>query len=127
MLASWQMVPTCVETAGEALELMRQAEQAGRPFQLVLTDAHMPEVDGFMLAGDIRKQYQAAEPVIMMLTPGDRPTDIAECERLGIAAYLLKPVKQSELLEAIPTCRWAWWGRGRLLGLGRTCLSVSGR
>ena len=101
VLASWQMVPTCVETAGEALELMRQAQQDGRPFQLVLTDAHMPEVDGFMLAGDIRKQYQAAEPVIMMLTSGDRPTDIAECERLGIASYLLKPIKQSELLEAI--------------------------
>ena len=101
VLASWQMMPTCVETAGEALELMRQAEQAGRPFQLVLTDAHMPEVDGFMLAGDIRKQYQATEPVIMMLTSGDRPSDIAECDRLGIASYLLKPIKQSELLEAI--------------------------
>jgi CheY-like chemotaxis protein len=61
----------------------------------------MPEVDGFMLAGDIREHCQAAEPVIMMLTSGDRPSDIAECERLGIASYLLKPIKQSELLEAI--------------------------
>jgi PAS domain S-box-containing protein len=101
VLASWQMVPTSVETAGEALKLMQQAERDGRPFQLVLTDAHMPEVDGFMLAGDIRQQYRAAEPVIMMLTSGDRPSDIAECERLGIASYLLKPIKQSELLEAI--------------------------
>ena len=101
VLASWQMVPTCAETAREALELLRQADQAGRPFQLVLTDAHMPEVDGFTLAGDIRKQYQATEPVIMMLTSGDRPSDIAECQRLGIASYLLKPIKQSELLEAI--------------------------
>jgi PAS domain S-box-containing protein len=101
VLASWQMVPTSVETAGEALEIMQQADKDGRPFQLVLTDAHMPEVDGFMLAGDIRKQYKATEPVIMMLTSGDRPSDVAECERLGIASYLLKPIKQSELLEAI--------------------------
>jgi PAS domain S-box-containing protein len=101
VLASWQMVPTCAETASEAIHLMRQADQEGRPFQLVLTDAHMPEVDGFMLAGDIREQYKATEPVIMMLTSGDRPSDVAECERLGIASYLLKPIKQSELLEAI--------------------------
>jgi CheY-like chemotaxis protein len=37
----------------------------------------------------------------MMLTSGDRPEDTARCNQLGIAAYLLKPVKQSELLEAI--------------------------
>ena len=37
----------------------------------------------------------------MMLTSGDRPSDVPECQRLGISAYLLKPIKQSELLEAI--------------------------
>ncbi len=89
------------EAAGEAMELMRQAERDGRPFRLVITDAHMPEVDGFTLAGEIRERYQAADPVIMMLTSGDRPSDIARMRTLGIAAYLLKPIKQSELLEAI--------------------------
>ncbi len=37
----------------------------------------------------------------MMLTSGDRPDDVARCQRLGIAAYLMKPVKQSELFDAI--------------------------
>ncbi len=101
VLASWQMVPTCVESAEQALELLQKADGNGRPFPLVITDAHMPEVDGFSLANGIRKHHQTDGPVIMMLTSGDRPTDIADCQRLGIAAYLLKPIKQSELLEAI--------------------------
>jgi CheY-like chemotaxis protein/HPt (histidine-containing phosphotransfer) domain-containing protein len=95
------MEPTVVANAAEALGLMRKAECDGQPYPLVITDAHMPEVDGFTLAGEIRQGYRAEGPVIMMLTSGDRPTDVAECQRLGISAYLLKPIKQSELLEAI--------------------------
>ena len=83
------------------MEQLRQAEHAGEPFPLVITDAHMPDVNGFMLARQIRQDRGIDGPVIMMLTSGDRPNDMGECERLGIAAYLLKPIKQSELLEAI--------------------------
>ena len=101
VLASWQMPPTSVASAAEALEQLRQAEHAGQPFPLVITDAHMPDVDGFMLAGQIRAERGIDGPVIMTLTSGDRANDTGECERLGIAAYLLKPIKQSELLEAI--------------------------
>jgi two-component system, sensor histidine kinase and response regulator len=101
VLASWQMVPTCVENASKAIEHLRQADLAGEPLPLVITDAHMPDVDGFMLARQIREERQTGGPVIMMLTSGDRPNDMGECERLGIGAYLLKPIKQSELLESI--------------------------
>ena len=101
VLSSWQMLPTSVASAAQALEHLRQAEHAGQPFPLVITDAHMPDIDGFMLARQIRDERGIDGPVIMMLTSGDRPNDMGECERLGIAAYLLKPIKQSELLEAI--------------------------
>jgi two-component system sensor histidine kinase/response regulator len=106
VLASWRMVPTTVATAEEALDLVREADRDGQPYPLVITDAHMPEFDGFMLAGEIREHRRTDGPrtdgpVIMMLTSGDRPSDVAECQRLGISAYLLKPIKQSELLEAI--------------------------
>ena len=80
---------------------MRQAQQAGEPYRLVLTDAHMPHIDGFMLAEQIKQDPAMGSTVVMMLTSGDRPEDMAQCDQLGIAAYLLKPVKQSELLEAI--------------------------
>ncbi|MGO9114385.1 MAG: response regulator [Thermoguttaceae bacterium] len=101
VLSSWQMLPASVASAAQAMEQLRQAEHAGQPFPLVITDAHMPDVDGFMLARQIREDREIGGPVIMMLTSGDRPNDMGECERLGIAAYLLKPIKQSELLEAI--------------------------
>jgi CheY-like chemotaxis protein len=101
VLRSWQMVPATARDAAEALSLMRQAQAAGDPFRLVLTDAHMPHTDGFMLAEQIRQAAGLGSTVVMMLTSGDRPEDTSRCEEMGIAAYLLKPIKQSELLEAI--------------------------
>ena len=101
VLQSWQMRPTIARDAVEALSLLRAAQAAGEPFGLVLTDAHMPQMDGLTLAEQIRQDAAAHSTVIMMLTSGDRPEDLPRCEQLGIAAYLLKPIKQSELLEAI--------------------------
>jgi len=101
MLRNWEMQPTAVEGAVEALRLMNQAQQEGRPFRLVLSDANMPEIDGFDLARQIKEDSSLGSTVIMMLTSGDRPGDVARCEQLGVAAYLLKPIKQSELFDAI--------------------------
>jgi PAS domain S-box-containing protein len=101
ILRSWCMVPATAAGAREALLLIAQARQAGEPYDLVLTDAHMPDVDGFALVEQIRRDPSPDSIVVMMLTSGDRPEDMMRCDRLGIAAYLLKPVKQSELLEAI--------------------------
>jgi CheY-like chemotaxis protein len=101
VLRSWQMVPTTAPNAAEAMRLLLGAQQEGEPYPLVLSDAHMPRVDGFMLAEQIKKDSAMGSTVVMMLTSGDRPDDTQRCEELGISAYLLKPIKQSELLEAI--------------------------
>jgi two-component system, sensor histidine kinase and response regulator len=101
ILRSWMIVPTCAASAPEAIEVMQRAFAGGQPFELVLTDAHMPQVDGFTLARRISEDPRLGSTVVMMLTSGDRPEDMARCEELGIAAYLLKPIKQSELLEAV--------------------------
>ncbi|KKK67730.1 hypothetical protein LCGC14_2951140, partial [marine sediment metagenome] len=95
------MEPKSVQSVPEAMEALRRASENGQPHQLVLTDANMPEMDGFTLARRIRQDPQLAGTVIMMLTSGDRPGDIARCTELEVAAYLLKPIKQSELLDAI--------------------------
>jgi PAS domain S-box-containing protein len=101
MLINWGLRPVTASGAAAAMELLRQREEAGEPFRLVLTDCHMPGTDGFALVEEIKRRDSDQSPVVMMLTSGDQPGNIARCEQLGIAAYLLKPVKQSELFDAI--------------------------
>ena len=100
ILKSWAMEPACVPGGEEALKALHDARQAGTPYHLVLTDAQMPGMSGFMLSETIRGDPELGSTIIMMLTSGDHPDDVAHCEELGITAYLMKPVKQSELLEA---------------------------
>jgi PAS domain S-box-containing protein len=101
MLTNWRMRPTAVEGGREALAALESAAAAGDPYRLILTDAMMPEMDGFTLAEAIRGREEFAEAVIMMLSSGDRAGDAARCRRLGLARYVVKPIKQSELLDAI--------------------------
>jgi len=101
ILRNWGMEPESAASAQEALPLLRRAQRAGKACSLVLTDANMPEIDGFDLAEELKADGDLGSTVIMMLTSGDRPGDVARCEQLGVAAYLLKPVKQSELFDAI--------------------------
>jgi CheY-like chemotaxis protein/HPt (histidine-containing phosphotransfer) domain-containing protein len=68
---------------------------------MVLADANMPDVDGFQLVEQIRGDANLGNTAIMMLSSGDRSLGVTRCEKLSVAAYLMKPVKRSELLEAI--------------------------
>src|ERR1700730_14078909 len=99
MLKRWEMKPTLVETGEQALEQLSFAREAGDPYGLILTDMHMPKMDGFGLVERIRKNPQLA--TIMMLTSAGHRGDATRCQELGVAAYLLKPIRQSELREAI--------------------------
>ena len=70
-------------------------------FPLLILDAGMPDMDGFSVAERIQQDPKLAAATIMMLTSIGQRGDAARCLQLGIAAYLTKPIKQSELLEAI--------------------------
>ena len=101
MLKRWEMKPTSVEGGEEALRQLTLARDAGDPYGLILTDMHMPNIDGFGLVERIRKSSQPATATIMMLTSAGHRGDAARCRELGVAAYLLKPIRQSELRESI--------------------------
>jgi signal transduction histidine kinase/CheY-like chemotaxis protein len=101
MLKRWEMEATCVELAEEALQQLSAARKAGQPYGLILTDMHMPKMDGFALIERIRQSPELATATIMMLTSAGHRGDAARCQELGVAAYLLKPIRQSELREAI--------------------------
>ena len=101
MLARWEMKTTSAEDGQEALDQLSAARDAKEPFGLILTDMHMPKMDGFTLIEHIRQRPELATATIMMLTSAGHRGDAARCMELGVAAYLLKPIRQSELREAI--------------------------
>jgi len=101
MLNRWEMKPITVNGGASALTLLSAAREAGEPFGLVLTDMHMPDMDGFALVEQIRQRPDLATATIMMLTSAGHRGDAARCQELGVSAYLLKPIRQSELREAI--------------------------
>lgn len=101
ILMSWGMKPVAVASGALALSKLDDAREAGEPFELVLLDGHMPEMDGFELAERIQKESGLAGETVMMLTSGGRPGDFDRCRQLGVAAYLTKPVTASELWDAL--------------------------
>jgi two-component system sensor histidine kinase/response regulator len=106
MLKHWEMKALAVESGELALRQLSDAREAGAPYGLILTDMHMPKMDGFELVEQIRRKPELSTATIMMLTSAGHQGDAARCKELGVAAYLLKPIRQSELREAI----------GRVLG-----------
>jgi two-component system, sensor histidine kinase and response regulator len=101
MLRHWGAKPTCTASGPEALDELRWAVGQGTPYALVLLDGMMPEMDGFMVAERIGREPALANTAILMLTSADRQGDAARCRDLGVAAYLVKPVKHAELNRAI--------------------------
>jgi signal transduction histidine kinase/CheY-like chemotaxis protein len=101
MLGRWEMKSTSVQDGEGALAILSEAQQAGEPFALILMDMHMPHMDGFELIERIRRSPHPSAVTIMMLTSAGHRGDAARCQELGVSAYLLKPIRQSELREAI--------------------------
>ncbi|HSP66729.1 MAG TPA: response regulator [Bryobacteraceae bacterium] len=101
LLSQWGMKPKAVEGGRAALHAVESAQLAGLPFSLVLLDGQMPEMDGFALAKQLQEHPDWAGATIMMLTSADQLGDGLRCRNLGISTYLVKPVRQSELLSKI--------------------------
>jgi two-component system sensor histidine kinase/response regulator len=106
MTREWGMKPCAVENGALALAALETAQQREDPFRLLLIDGNMPVMDGFGLAEKIQQRNRRegkAEATILMLTSGGQPGEASRCRRLGISAYLLKPVLKADLLAAILT------------------------
>lgn len=101
ILTNWSMKPTTVESGKQALDELKKATIKGKPFRLVLLDANMPEMDGFSLGHQIKADPSFSSTIIMMISSSGIRGDAAQCRKLGIEAYLTKPIKQSSLLNAL--------------------------
>jgi two-component system, sensor histidine kinase and response regulator len=97
----WQMKPTLSESGPEALTVLERAATKGTPFALILLDAQMPGMEGFSVAQRIKQDARLGGSTVIMLTSAGLRGDAARCRELGIKAYLTKPIKRSDLLQAI--------------------------
>jgi signal transduction histidine kinase/DNA-binding response OmpR family regulator len=104
-IASRRVLATMAQREGMQTELAANADEAldqlsRRRFSLALIDCHMPEVDGFSLAKQIRERDDdRAIPIVMLTSPG-RPQHTTRCRELNLA-FLSKPVDQSRLAEVL--------------------------
>jgi two-component system, sensor histidine kinase and response regulator len=101
MLTRWGALTMCCESAEQALSELDSGYNAGQPYQLVVTDMHMPGIDGYGLVEEIRRSQDISPVTVIMLTSAGHPGDVERCRKLGIPSYLFKPVRKRELLAAI--------------------------
>jgi len=97
----WEMKPTRCESGEEALTLLQFAHSQGTPFPLVLLDSQMPGMSGFEVAEHLREKGQLGHAMVIMLTSAGLRGEGARCRALGIRAYLPKPARRVDLLEAM--------------------------
>jgi PAS domain S-box-containing protein len=103
MIANWRMKPVTAKDGRSAMETLRRAHKDGHPFRLVLLDAHMPAMDGFEVVSHVKHDPHLHGTTVILLTSAGRTEDMARAKSLGAAASVAKPVKQSDLWDAIIT------------------------
>jgi len=95
-LTNWGIAHHAVESGREALAALRAAAAVGQPFDLLILDHHMPEMDGQMLAAAVRADDAIASTrMVMMTSLGHFDPDALR--EAGISVRLIKPVKQAQL------------------------------
>ena len=94
MLNNWGMKPTTVDSGQRALVEMDRAVNAGKPFQLALLDGMMPQMDGFVLAEQIRQNPGLSDTPLIMLSSTGNPEGGTRCRKLGIDYCLINPDTQ---------------------------------
>jgi two-component system, sensor histidine kinase and response regulator len=124
VLSSWGMRPTAVDGGLAALAALRSASRRSEPFPITLVDGMMPEMDGFDLAEQIRREPEIAAVRLLLLTSAGQPDDTARCRDLAISACLTKPVRQSELYDAL-TKEVILWNRSEVIRRQEPAAEVS--
>src|SRR5439155_3008667 len=101
VLLQWGAHCVLAPSGPDGLVLFARAHRQGEPFDLVLLDVNMPDMDGFEVARRLQTTDGQAGPTILMLSSSDHADDIRQCRELALAAYVVKPVTQHDLRGAI--------------------------
>lgn len=100
-LTAWQMRVDAVQSASDAISVLRQAETESDRYQLAILDMQMPDLDGEMLGIQIKADPILKDIKLIMLTSLNQQGGINRVRELGFEFYLVKPVKQSRLLDVL--------------------------
>jgi two-component system sensor histidine kinase/response regulator len=101
ILGKYKMQVSEADSGFKGLEMFKQAQADKAPFDLLIIDNHMPKMNGFDMVGRMGEESELNDTAIMMLTSDDQAGNIQRCRELGMASYLVKPIKKSRLIEAI--------------------------
>jgi two-component system, sensor histidine kinase and response regulator len=103
LLLRWKTCPVVVDSGPSAIAAMRTAAARNQPFDLLIVDVNMPDMDGFDFIANIQPTSGLSGPTVMMLSSSDLSSEVLRCRELGIQAYLTKPVTRTDLLRTICT------------------------
>lgn len=98
---AWKMANGSAADGFEALDRLREAVQAGHPYDVALLDMQMPGMDGMMLAKTIKADPILAKTHLIILTSLGNHFTSEELADAGVEAYLVKPLKQSRLFDTL--------------------------
>jgi signal transduction histidine kinase/DNA-binding response OmpR family regulator len=117
-----QLAPLGVQTeqassGGEALEAVYTAQGAGRPFDAVVLDYHMPGMTGEAVGRVLLGDPKLSKLATLMLTSSGQPEELSTMARIGIDSYLVKPVRADILARALAVIleRRRSGGRGEMV------------
>ncbi len=110
-LNSWGMLADAVGSSAEALKYLRESADEGNPYQICLIDDQMPGIQGESLGRTIKQDEKIKNTILVLLTPFGIRGDAHRLHELGFAGYLVRPIRQSELMDALATI-WGAYIRG---------------
>jgi two-component system, sensor histidine kinase and response regulator len=98
---SWKMRNGTAATGKDALEILRNASRKGDPYTLAILDFEMPEMDGISLAREIKADPLTSSCHIVIMSSVGHRREFVEARKVGVEAYLTKPVKPSSLFDTL--------------------------
>ncbi len=101
MLRGAGAVPAPAESADEAIAMLRAANEAGRPYAVALVDLEMPQVGGLEFAQQIRADSVLSTTTLVALGATGENDEGQQCREIGMAGYLPKPIRASELIDVM--------------------------
>ncbi len=100
IVSAWGFLPSEAADGSSALKELERAKEKDNPYQLILLDKIMPDLDGFEVTEKIRQTKEYSNIPVILLSSSEEKGDRKRAKELGISNVLLKPIKRSKLYDS---------------------------